>query len=278
MPLPSQSFVAINSANSTDVEISTKHNQQIFSITPVSFNDKLSLMIPATLIVGTAFIANYAFKLRFSQKEFSKTFALVLSSELGDKTFFASAMLVAKYGALWTYSASLCALGCMSLISTLFGMCLKSPSTRIQLWQIPTDVAFAILAFTLFGLKSIYDAVNIAPAEINRPPGESSHYSPLALVLPPSMTISTYLKIAYIVFAAEIGDKSSLSTIAMAASTEPLGVFLGATAAHAVCSMLAVVGGTLLVNFVSERVLGLVSGILFLVMALNLGWKEWKSR
>ncbi|CAI0444668.1 unnamed protein product [Linum tenue] len=70
-----------------------------------------------------------------------------------------------------------------------------------------------------------------------------------------------------LVFVAEWGDKSFFSTIALAAASSPLGVIAGALAGHGVATLIAVLGGSLLGTFLSEKVIAYIGGILFLVFA-----------
>jgi len=70
-----------------------------------------------------------------------------------------------------------------------------------------------------------------------------------------------------LVFVAEWGDKSFFSTIALAAASSPLGVVTGAIAGHGVATVLAVLGGSFLGTYISEKVIAYVGGALFLVFA-----------
>ena len=78
---------------------------------------------------------------------------------------------------------------------------------------------------------------------------------------------ATLLEVASLIFVAEWGDRSMLATIALGAAQSPLGVAGGAIAAHALATLVAVVGGAMLSQHISEKAVGYVGGTLFLVFA-----------
>ncbi|GBG24837.1 GDT1-like protein 3 [Hondaea fermentalgiana] len=78
----------------------------------------------------------------------------------------------------------------------------------------------------------------------------------------------TFVETFIIVFLAEWGDRSQISTITLASDASPLGVTLGGMIGHAICSSIAVWGGRLLASQISQRTVALSGSFVFFVFGI----------
>ena len=95
---------------------------------------------------------------------FTAALLLITVSELGDKTFFITAILAMRHPRRLVLIGSVAALAMMTVLSVMFGQ------VAMLLPQVYVQWAEAIL-FLGFGLKLIYDAQQMSdqPAVPNRP-------------------------------------------------------------------------------------------------------------
>ncbi len=71
------------------------------------------------------------------------------------------------------------------------------------------------------------------------------------------------------VFLAELGDKTQLATFCLAADCDPkLSVFLGASIALVLSTLIAVVFGSLLSKYLPEHYIKIAAGIFFVVVGI----------
>lgn len=74
-------------------------------------------------------------------------------------------------------------------------------------------------------------------------------------------------------FLAEMGDKTQLAAITLAAQTKsPLSVFLGAAIALALVSLIGVVVGTVLGQYLPEKALRYCAAVAFIVIGVLMLW------
>ena len=84
------------------------------------------------------------------------------------------------------------------------------------------------------------------------------------------MDLKIFLTIFSVVFIAELGDKTQLATMLFATDKEvsKYTVFLAASAALIVATAVGVLAGSLLSDYINEKILHYVAGIGFVVIGL----------
>ena len=203
---------------------------------------------------------------------FIQAFLLIFISEIGDKTFFIAGLLAAKYSRVVAFVGSIGALAVMTIISTLIGQIFHNiPSSIAQ--GIPFDDYVAVLAFTYFGVKTLYDAAMLPDGDSSGIEEEKKEAEEVVEEITSEQlrrsAIAAIIQTFSLVFAAEIGDRSFLSTIALSAALNPFAVALGAILAHASATGIAVAGGALMSEYLSEKTIGYIGGSFFIIFALT---------
>ena len=80
------------------------------------------------------------------------------------------------------------------------------------------------------------------------------------------------------VFLAEMGDKTQLTTITLSSTTnKPLAVFIGSSLALISATLLGVLAGGSIANLIPAYLLKLISGIVFLIIGINLLFQNRKE-
>jgi putative Ca2+/H+ antiporter (TMEM165/GDT1 family) len=196
------------------------------------------------------------------------SFVLVLASEIGDKTFFISALLSMKYSRTLVLIGTMLALGSMTIISVVIGQIFHALPTSLNS-SIPFDDYAAAALLVWFGYQNIRDSIamgkeekeELRDAEVTVDEAMSGKTNG-----PTGVRVVT--ETASLVFLAEWGDKSMLATVALAAAKNPFGVIAGGVSGHFIASVIAVIGGSYLGKYISEKNARLVGGILFWIFAL----------
>ena len=85
------------------------------------------------------------------------------------------------------------------------------------------------------------------------------------------MLLTLFFTTFVTVFLAEMGDKTQLTTITLSSTTnKPLAVFIGSSIALILATLLGALAGGSIANLIPEFMLKLLSGIVFLILGINL--------
>lgn len=228
---------------------------------------------------------------------FVASLSMIIVSELGDKTFFIAAILAMKNSRLVVFVASMLALGIMTVLASVMGVA-TTVIPRIYIHYT------SIILFVIFGLKMLKEGYDMSADEAKEELEQvqssiekkdqansvngSTRISIYASEDPetgvikalPEVPLKTKIKrkllvfvsLAFIetftmIFLAEWGDRSQISTLVLAARENVYAVTIGALLGHFLCTGLAVVGGKLIAQWISVRSVTLVGGIVFLLFA-----------
>jgi putative Ca2+/H+ antiporter (TMEM165/GDT1 family) len=199
---------------------------------------------------------------------FTASLLLITISELGDKTFFIAAILSLRYAWRLIFVGVSAALVTMTVISVLIGQAVS------QLPQEYVDWA-EVLLFAIFGLKLLYDATQVSDSK-NEEEEEAVEAVQKAEkhTHPQQNALAIFGEAFTLTFFAEWGDRTQIATIALAAAHSPLSVVLGASLGHMICALIAVKGGKMVARHLSEKMLMIIGGCLFLIFS---GMALWEN-
>jgi putative Ca2+/H+ antiporter (TMEM165/GDT1 family) len=205
---------------------------------------------------------------------FLGAFSLIFVSEIGDKTFFIAGLLAAKVGRMRSLVGSTTALALMTVISVCIGAAFKS-LPEVMKSSLPVGQYLGAALMLLFGVRTIKEAWESGGGGVEDS-GDELQEAQLSVSAAEKEGVwskqnnlwQTLLQVGTLIFVAEWGDRSMLATIAFAASHPPVGVALGATLAHAVATAIAVASGSIASQYVSEKTIGYIGGVLFLIFSV----------
>ena len=192
---------------------------------------------------------------------FTTSLLLITVSEIGDKTFFISAILAMRHSRRVVFAGAIAALALMTIISVLMGRAVSLlPKTYVE-WA-------EILLFLAFGLKLLYDASKMPTQPIEGCEEAEKAVNEAETKLKRRGMWTLLAQAFGMTFLAEWGDRTQFTTIALAAANNPIGVTAGAILGHAICAAIAVQCGRYVCSRLSERTITRVGGGLFVLFAL----------
>lgn len=220
------------------------------------------------------------------------SFSMILISEIGDKTFLLAALMAMKHPRMIVFTASASALILMTFLSGLLGEILPSLlSPKVS--QLSAAVLFLAFSISLLreGLsmdknQGVEDEMNeikeevaakeinqvantleegrsIQPHEIESEENEEKSLLDKIKSLVKSIISSVWIQTFVMTIVGEWGDRSQISTIAMAAGSDYSMVVVGGSIGHILCSLIAVIGGQLIASKISMRTVVLSGSVTF---------------
>ncbi|KAJ3702923.1 hypothetical protein LUZ61_006628 [Rhynchospora tenuis] len=213
---------------------------------------------------------------------FAKSLAMTILSEIGDNTFFAAAILAMRHPRSHVLAGCLVSLIITTILSAALGYAAPNLVPRDWTHHITT------LLFFVFGIWSLWegftedgddDELAEVEAKLNadskgksRNKENSKDDDDLKKSKRPFLTqyfSPFFIKAFSITFFGEWGDRSQIATIGLAADENPFGVVLGGILGQGLCTVLAVVGGKGLASHISEKIVTLASGALFIAFGVH---------
>lgn len=216
---------------------------------------------------------------------FVASLSLIFLSEIGDKTFFICAILAMRLGRWISFLGTTFALATMTLLSVGIGVAFNAVPDAMRT-SIPVGKYLSVALLFFFGVRSLLNGMQASEEEggelvdaeetvelatqSGRVRNEDEEKSEMDF----RKKLRSVFVVSALIFVAEWGDRSMLTTIALGASQSPLGVALGGIVGHILAAIIAVLGGSLISNFISEKSVNFVSGLLFIIFAITtcLNW------
>ncbi|KAJ6855123.1 GDT1-like protein 4 isoform X1 [Populus alba x Populus x berolinensis] len=201
---------------------------------------------------------------------FFASLSMILVSEIGDETFIIAALMAMRHPKSTVLSGALTALIVMTVLSTGLGRIVPNLISRKH-----TNSAATVL-YAFFGLRLLYIAwrsdskssqkkeMEEVEEKLEAGQGKTSFRRYFSRFCTP-----IFLESFILTFLAEWGDRSQIATIALAAHKNAIGVAVGATLGHTICTSLAVVGGSILASKISQGTVATIGGLLFLCFSLS---------
>ncbi len=178
------------------------------------------------------------------------TFTLISLAEIGDKSQLVCMALAARHRHWPVILGAAAAFVLLNALAVLFG-------AGVAAW-VPERVTAGLVAvlFGAFGIHALRTRSEDNPEEIAEQPNHSIFFTTLLLI-----------------FVAEFGDKTQIAVAGLASSMAAFPVWLGATAALVLVSILGVWFGRTVLQRMPLQWLHRLSGVIFVLFALIAAWR-----
>ena len=178
------------------------------------------------------------------------TFTLIALAEIGDKSQLVCMTLAARHRHWPVILGAAVAFVVLNTLAVLFG-------AGVSAW-IPERVTASLVAilFGAFGIHALHAQDEGSSDKVVERPGHSIFFTTLLLI-----------------FVAEFGDKTQIAVAGLASSMAPFPVWLGATIALVLVSVLGVWFGRTVLQRFPLLWLHRLSGVIFVLFALLAAWR-----
>ena len=209
-------------------------------------------------------------------KGFTSGVAMILATEIGDKTFFIAAVMSMRQERSAVFCGAILSLYVMTVLSSIMGLVLPK--------MIPVRYTHLLggFLFLYFGVKLLMDSRKMeanrvseeleeVEEELLHPKKDEESQQQVESQQPNFKTgfAEVAIQAFSLTFVAEWGDRSQIATIALSAAKNPYGVTLGGCIGHTLCTGLAVLGGRMLAARISEKTVSVGGGFIFLVFGIH---------
>jgi Ca2+/H+ antiporter, TMEM165/GDT1 family len=172
------------------------------------------------------------------------SFLVIGLAEFGDKSQLVCMTLASRHRGLPVALGAITAFALLNLLAVLFG-------AAVAAWLPGWLVALAVaLLFAIFGISALRYREQDEDEEIEEKPGHG-------------IFATTFL----LIFLAEFGDKTQIAVAGLGSTTTAGAIWVGATLALATTSLLGIIAGRRLLNYLSLLWIHRISGVFFLLLA-----------
>ena len=206
-----------------------------------------------------------------------QSFLIIFLSEIADRTFILVLIYSLKMHWLPLIITSMLSMGFMNILAIVAGL------TVVLL--IPKDIIdwIGFLCFLLFGIFSIYEGIEMESKsikeEFEEEMNEQNNNNDYQLVKNEDEKDDNHsnkslwllcVELFGFLCLSELGDKSEISTVTIAAIYNLYAVLIGTMVAYFVTIIIAAFIGHLIGKFLTEKMMTIIGGILFIGFAVQI--------
>jgi putative Ca2+/H+ antiporter (TMEM165/GDT1 family) len=213
------------------------------------------------------------------QQGFMLSFLMIIVSEIGDKTFLIAAIMAMKHSRLVVFAGAFSSLFLMSVLSAFLGHVVPN------LLPVEYTTWMAAILFLCFGIKMLSEAYHMKGDESQEEMAEveeelleaedrnnlrkinaeevggmdatnekkTEQFKDGVINLMQLVFSPVFVQTFILTFLGEWGDRSQISTIALAAANNVYTVTTGVVIGHSLCTFIAVMGGRYLATKISVK-------------------------